>query len=126
MGEEEEGEEGQKAHGAGGEGKVRNSKNFCGRIRFFQPLRFWQRYLDRAKLPRTALITFSLGLAEPGILKTCGQELGDLKNVCDPDTTWSIFPRQTHVHLTHIPGSTVCPPGSATKSRVLLPVSSSS
>ena len=29
--------------------------NLCGRIRFFQPLRFWQRYLDGEKLPRTAL-----------------------------------------------------------------------
>lgn len=73
------GEEGQKTHGAGGEGKLRSSKNLCGRIRFFQPLRFWQRYLEGVKLPRTALITFNLGLAEPGILKTCGKELGDLK-----------------------------------------------
>lgn len=66
-------------------GELRNSKKLRGSIRFFQPLRFWQSFLDRDKAQDSTL-TFDLGLAKPRTLKTCGQELGDLRKVCDLDT----------------------------------------
>lgn len=44
--------------------------------------------MERGELLRTALPdSQSFGLAEAGILKTCGQKFGDLKDVCGPDTT---------------------------------------
>lgn len=64
------------------------SKDLCGRIRICQLLGLWRPYMERGELLRTALPdSQSLGLAEAGILKTCGQKFGDLKDVCGPDTT---------------------------------------
>lgn len=70
-----------------------HSKDLCGRIRIFQPLGFWRTYMEKGKLPRTALpCSQSLGLAESGILKAHGQKFKDLKDVCGPDTLETIFP----------------------------------
>lgn len=48
-------------HTEDGRGELRNSKKLRGSIRFFQPLRFWQSFLDRDKVHRIAPLPLTLG-----------------------------------------------------------------
>lgn len=48
-------------HMEDGRGELRTSKKLRGSIRFFQPLRFWQSFLDRDNVHRIAPLPLTLG-----------------------------------------------------------------